>query len=314
MKIIALLPIKNEAATLKECLLSLKAVADQIVIIDDGSSDRSREIAEESGCLVYPNSEVAALGWAEHSIRNNLLSIGRSLGGTHFICLDGDEMLSSNFLNGGRAKISALRPGQRMLMRWVTLWRDETQYISGRSAYTDIWKDFIFCDDGRMSHDYAFLGVGRTPGPAGREIRLPDNQGVVLHFQFVMWKKNQTKQAWYRCCELVKGDRSPRRINNTYAISLENRKIRLKKVPADWVDGLCLPAGLKNASGRFHLEAINKLFDKYGLEFFEPLQIWHIPELKEEFIKKVGREPKSRTFPGWLIALNNLKNKLRNLI
>ena len=35
--------------------------------------------------------------WSEVNVRRKLLELGREHGGTHFICLDADEAVSSNF-------------------------------------------------------------------------------------------------------------------------------------------------------------------------------------------------------------------------
>jgi len=45
--------VKNEEATLSRTLDSVKGVVDEIVVLDTGSGDRTREIARESGARVY---------------------------------------------------------------------------------------------------------------------------------------------------------------------------------------------------------------------------------------------------------------------
>lgn len=44
--------VKNEEQTLARCLDSVKDIADEIVIVDTGSSDRTKEIAEKRGARV----------------------------------------------------------------------------------------------------------------------------------------------------------------------------------------------------------------------------------------------------------------------
>ena len=45
--------VKNEEATLSRTLDSVKGVVDEMVVVDTGSRDRTREIAREFGARVY---------------------------------------------------------------------------------------------------------------------------------------------------------------------------------------------------------------------------------------------------------------------
>jgi hypothetical protein len=44
-------------------------------------------------------------------------------------------------------------------------------------------------------------------------------------------------------------------------------------------------------------------FDRHGVEFFEPLEIWHVPALRAEFRRRVGRNPQpDRSYlPAWTV-------------
>jgi glycosyltransferase involved in cell wall biosynthesis len=50
----AILITYNEQSDLPEALESLRGVADEIVVVDSGSTDRTREIARELGARVVP--------------------------------------------------------------------------------------------------------------------------------------------------------------------------------------------------------------------------------------------------------------------
>ena len=45
--------VKNEEASLAKCLLSVTPIADEIIIVDTGSTDRTKEIATVFGAKVY---------------------------------------------------------------------------------------------------------------------------------------------------------------------------------------------------------------------------------------------------------------------
>lgn len=83
-------------------------------------------------------------------------------------------------------------------------------------------------------------------------------------------------------------------------------------MPQEWYEGLDLPVGLESVQSNWHLNEIKNFFTKYGIGFFEDLQIWHIPELHQQFIDEKGREPNSKTYPRWLVFLNEIKNKIKN--
>jgi hypothetical protein len=76
-----------------------------------------------------------------------------------------------------------------------------------------------------------------------------------------------------------------------YAITLDSATARTVSVPPAWVDGVTVPEGIADLPAAWHLDAMLALFDQHGIEFFEPLQIWHIPQLHEAFLEVVGREP-----------------------
>lgn len=312
MKIIALMPVKNEAWILRTCLSSISMVADEIVALDDGSIDETPSILNAFKC------NVIRLDQNEHYVdmslrRRKLLAEGRKRGGTHFIWLDADEAFSGNFIMNARAKIGSLTPGQKLLMRWATLWKSPSQYLNDNSVFgKSLYKDFVVCDAPGLDFDKKFLSESRTPGKNDNFVKVDESEGVVLHFQFAAWDRTQMKQAWYRCSELVEGSRSAKRINNTYAITLDSEKYVASPVPLDWLNGPDVPTGIEKSGSSWHHDAIFAFFDKYGIEFFEPLQIWHVEELRAEFLKRVGREPKAKTFNPLLIRLNNFKNKIRN--
>ncbi len=52
MKIVALLPVKNESWALPSYLSSVSKIADQIIALDDSSSDNSKNILTGSGVTV----------------------------------------------------------------------------------------------------------------------------------------------------------------------------------------------------------------------------------------------------------------------
>jgi glycosyltransferase involved in cell wall biosynthesis len=307
MKIIALLPVKNEAWILPTYLSSVLKIADKIIALDNGSTDNTRAILESAGAIVIPYSDSGEINMSY--LRMELLEAGRRAGGTHFIWLDADEAFSSPFNENGREIIAGLRPGEKLSLRWITLWQSTSHYRDD-GVWNDLYKDFIVCDKPGQGFTDQFLSEARTPGQNNSIKRLPESKGVVLHFQFVAWQRVILKQSYYRMRELIEKRRSARRINATYSITLPSSTITTREAPSDWFKNLILPKEFGEESTGWYIEQIFQWFDKYGIQFFEPLQIWQIEELDREFIKKIGRSPKSRTYPDGLIRLKQWLNKL----
>jgi glycosyltransferase involved in cell wall biosynthesis len=299
MKVVAMLPFKDEEWILPVFLSSVAPAVDEIVAIDDGSGDSSRRLVEEAGGHVVSSADLAGgmwgagLGGRELTVREKLLEIARERGGTHFIALDADEALTAPARHGLRDALARLEPGKKLAMRWVTLWKSPGAYRDGdASVWSDLYKDFGFAD----APDLDFAGVARTPGPNGNEqwVRLAAEQGAVLHYQFVPWERVQMKQAWYRCQELIRRPRAAFDLNVMYAHGLDDPEARTSPVPDSWLEDIDVPPGIEELGPTWHYDAILEWFDERGIEFFEPLQIWQIPRLHELFVERVGREPRPK--------------------
>ena len=298
MKIIAMLPVKNEAWVLRHCLQSL-SFCDEILAIDDNSNDATRAILEEFKCTIIPFDTSVQTGWKEYGIRDFLLREARTRMATHLVAIDGDEMFSDAFVRDARALIETLEKGQSLALPWVNV-------IDTTHAYAPVaQKIFVMRDDGVSVFREQFLHVPRVPTyRRGIDLHPPY---AVLHFQYVNTIRNTYKQIWYMMSECIKGNRSPLRINTMY-------DVRMKKIayPVSLLTQLSLPDPTLDQS-MWQKERVLQLFEQYGVGFFEPLDIWHESALREQFIATTGRLPKPVVAPEWLLTVNAWKNKLKNL-
>lgn len=282
MKIITLIPFKNEQAFIKTSIQSVKLFSDEIICIDDNSSDNSSNIAKELGAKVYLNSDLIEYGWSELSIRRNLLKLGREHNGTHFICLDADEAITSNFYKNINT-LESLKPGNRLVMQWLAMWKSVDFFKNDHTVWSNNFKDFIFCDDGKVDFPEIWMHTPRTPGTNWPTMTLNPNLGAVMHFQFSNWDAFQIKQCWYRCSELIKNNGSGSdAINNKYKITLDDQNSITSKLGNDFFSDLDLPnldEIYKQTAWR--LEQIKNWFNKYGANYFLNLDIWHVDEIKK---------------------------------
>lgn len=301
MKFITLITFRNEEHFLKTPISSVADITDEVVCINDKSSDNSKKVAESLGATVYDNTFSNELGSTENDIRNTLLNLGRDHGGTHFIILDADEALSSNFKNNLNL-VKELIPGQSMELQWLAMWRSLNRFKDDKSVWSNSFKDFIYCDDIKLGldnyefknkdykkHDVAWpTHPPRTPG--NKKIRYGREIGAVLHFQFSNWEAFQLKQCWYRCAELIQNDgNNSDFINRKYKITLENsglvtdlkNKYKTRKVPLDLQQDIEFPDLDKIYNQNiWRLDQIKNWFDEFGKSYFSELEIWHLNEIK----------------------------------
>ncbi len=298
MKIVALLPFKNEEWCLPSYLHNTLKVVDEIIAIDDGSTDNSVKILEDAGAKVYSSEKLRNFnsGWSEGSIRAELLKLGRESGGTHFVCLDADESFTNNFVEISKKSISQLRPGEKIAMQWLALWKSYTHYRHDSTVWSNNWKDFIVADSPELTYNSKqHMHLGRTPispHESGKShwISYPPNYAAVMHFQFSVYNNFQLKQCWFRCSELIQAPGTESAINAKYSITLLDQGVGLQEMPKEWYDGVPFPT-VDNFDPEWNedkflrkdlLPGIMKYFDDYGVDYFKDLDIWHIPQLKEK--------------------------------
>jgi len=90
--------VKNEEKHLGRCLESIKDIADEIVIIDTGSTDRSIEIARSYGAKLYMEP------WSNDFSKHRNQSINHAAG-DWILILDADEVIPRKELNKLKAAI-----------------------------------------------------------------------------------------------------------------------------------------------------------------------------------------------------------------
>lgn len=303
VKIIALIPFRNEERFLPVCLASLQGLADGIIGVDDGSTDSSARLFEQAGGLVLPmDSRASSFSEGkEWAIRRKLLEEGRRQGGTHFIWLDADEALTATFRKHGRDIIAALPHGHQLALELITVWGSPYQYRAG--DYSKWQGAFCAC----IVHDSPepeeqgsgawFLHGNRalTPPEKGRVHKLPLEWGGLFHFFAVSWEAYSVKQAWYFCIERKRTPNEVERINCFYAPMLDTTHVKTKAVPTQWLEGLPVNDAMGRIPPGWQWTELQGFFDTLGIEFFEPMEIWHVPRLHAEFVRRTGREPAKPT-------------------
>lgn len=312
MKIIALMPVKNEAWILPYSIKTLSEFCDVVIVADQRSNDNSRDILAH-----FPKVVVIDNNAQGHSnvIRWKLLDRARDYEGFNLILsVDADEIippqLFKEFLNH---HLPSIKRGTWLDFWWVQLWKSIHYYRNDSSVWSNNWKPIGFLDDRELTYANTVVindHTARVPGPP----RTPHQRVLhapLLHFQWVVWTRSQMKQAWYRCCEFLHERSNPVIINQKYAITLEDPAAGLTPAPAAWLRGLGIPEDFAKNGSDWHLQDILRWFQQYGISHFEPLEIWHIPELQNIFLKQMGREPRSSSAPLFWRLKQGIKKLIR---
>jgi len=294
MKVIALLPVKNEAWVLPHTLACLSGFCDVVLVHDQQSTDGSREIAARFPKIVWiesPDSKIC------EQARWHLWDVARQYDGHNLLwCTDADELVSPPrvraFLDRRR---SELRDGVVVDALYCHVWNDPAIYRTGLGGYAPYWKAVAIVDDRRREYDRSrSLPFHEERVPiAADSVRLRADDAPVFHLQWLLPNRSQMRQAWYRCREWLHGERGCRAINEQYAGTLPEWHVPTSRIPAEWLDGLTLPDSAVDKEPPWQYAEIIAWFDTRGIEFFEPLEMWHVPLLRQEFRRRTGRNPRS---------------------
>ena len=301
MKIIALLPVLNEAWVLPHTLACLSAFCDAINVSDQRSDDRSREICQEFSKVTVLEAEDSHISTRA---RWTLLDAARGYDGHNLLWFtDADELVAPaavrRLVEGRRRD---LVPGTAIECTYVHLWTSPHRYREIGWTYGPQPKAIAFVDDRRMDYDRSLgqsIHEPRIPPGATTTIRADDVH--VLHLQWLLPQRTQFRQAWYRCREWLDRAQTAAAINERYFATLPEDGVPTLEVPASWTEGVSFPDFSVDREPSWSERDILGWFDAHTPEFFEPLEIWHLPSLEAAFRRHAGRRPKpDRSYrPSW---------------
>lgn len=279
-KVVGLVPARNEAKIIGQCLKALSLYTDAIVYLDDASDDNSVAIVKSVAAQYKVEKIIRKKVWKrdEPGDRNALLKAGREIGGTHFIVIDADEMLTANCLqdNWLTKQIETLKPGDRLMLNWIHLWKSPDFYRSD-DGWKYRYKDFIFCDDGQCSYSSEFIHTTRTPNNLSGKLYSTDgNLYGMLHFQFINWSNVVKKQSWYKFLErITTPEKSIDAINQRYAFSMDTNREEISTVPSLWIDGYdFFDPTLFDGQEQWRTDQMKQWVCTYGKDYFNGLELW----------------------------------------
>ena len=181
-KIIAAIPCFNEARYIGSVVIESKKFAESVVVIDDGSTDATAEIAAEAGAMVHKHGQNRGYGAAIRSA----FAKGRQLEADVLVTLDGDGqhdpsdipnlvkpvvegeadvVVGSRFLGLGKRPPFHRRLGQRVLTAATNLGSGQTvtDSQSGFRAYSSkALKELSLAESGMSASSEIQFAIGRS--------------------------------------------------------------------------------------------------------------------------------------------------------
>lgn len=279
MKLVALMPVRNEEWILRLSLRVALSWCDAVVVLDHASDDATPSIIRELG-REFPgrvvNLHTPDPCWAEMEHRQHLLDSGRRAGGTHFALVDADEIITANLRPFIRKMVGDLLPAQALDVPMVPVWGDLEHYRSddciwSRSMLTLAFADapelhWVNAEDGYAHHHRA---------PYGIDLRIPKHTPGVMHLQFADMHRLRAKHALYKMQELLRwpGREPVADVDATYSQALDETGMKRSPCRDEWWAGY--DKSLITLGGIAWQEAeTRRLYEQHGAETFDGLELW----------------------------------------
>ena len=284
MKLIGILPVRNEDWILGLTLRAHLMWMDEVVVLDHASTDGTREIindvARENTGRVNLLAEDDPV-WREMAHRQRLLEEARGFGATHIAILDADEILCGDILEYTREWIGRLPPRMcvtgpmRMMHRSIWDFRRDPSSIWSRATTSIAFADHLELrwreNNGYDHHHREPYGIG-----AGGTVNVP----AVMHLQFAHWRRLTAKHALYKITERIRWPEKPvHEIDRLYSLALDETGLQTQRAPTEWW------APYKHLLGYLRIDQdeeqwqereARRLVDEYGRAMFRGLNLFGV--------------------------------------
>lgn len=277
--VIILCPIRNEEDMLHRFLSVTSFFADHIILADQRSTDRSKEIAREFSKVILLDNPHE---YNEGSRQQLLIEEARKIPGRRLLlALDVDEILSANVLDSREWQTMLSLPAGTVIgASRIELWKTPLYYRPLSNVTSSDWMVFGFMDDG-SSHSGLLIHSLRVPQPLGCPF-FRFNQVVILHYNSTDYQRTLSKNRWYLCFERIRiPNRNPTQLHRLYSEYIsENMPFPPEPCPTEWFAGW-IDQGIDMTSIQHKKYywwdwEVLRMLGKYGTQTFRHEDIWYV--------------------------------------
>jgi glycosyltransferase involved in cell wall biosynthesis len=300
MKIVAIMPVRNEDWILGLSARALLRWVDELVILDHCSTDNSRMLEyalgeEYSGRVFVLNNDEPV--WYEMAHRQLMLEWARARGATHIVTMDADEVLSANLVPFIREIIEVTPSLATLTLPWICL-RDSIDEHHASGLWAEQSASMAFQDEPRCEwkqrNGYDFHHRHPMGRPNLPHSPVSRHNGGILHLQYSNRRRLLAKQALYKMTEVVRwpGRDTIDEINKRYNYSVYGAPSRprggvpqfdVASVPAEWWNGYeGLMQHLDLCRLPWQEAECHALIEKHGPSKFAGLDLFGVVQAEEE--------------------------------
>lgn len=302
MKISGMMACRNEDWILGFSARAALMWLDSLVIYEHASTDRSREIQAELMAEFPGRVDVITDDnpvWEEMRHRQTMLDRCRSLGASHVVYIDADEILTADLLQQIRRLIFELPPSNVLQLPLLCMrgpnnrvhvngpWSDG-QFVS--LAFQDS-PDMGWSNTGRDGYDFHHRHpMVNPPRPLYGYRPLTWRHSGVMHVQFMNDRRLRAKHAFYKMTEVTRwpGREPIAMVDQRYNLAIygqyQTPEDGIPRLEASLGDGRAVWwEGYEDIRSFWNMDAVpwqeaecHKLVAKYGRDFFNGLNLFGI--------------------------------------
>jgi hypothetical protein len=275
--VLLLCPVRNAIHDLRRSLPTWSLIADKIIIVDQGSTDGSREfLGAHDKVILVDNADA---NYSEIKRNALLVEAARQVCGCGIhLTLDADEILSSNVLKSPEwIHFRGMQPGTVGVFKWIQLWKTPEHYIA-RGAGAPGRYQLAFVDDGRPIEGKKIMHEQRGVGVQNPEQKFVFNDVVCLHYAWMNFQAAVRRNNYYKVYWVMQGAGSYHVNNRNHGWYRSVRESDLANSPADWLEGYTNRGLDVTSIGESSLYwwdiEVLRAFKTAGIKRFYPLDIW----------------------------------------